>query len=76
MLTKIKTKFILIETNKTLFEIEGYLYNTKKNKSFYHEYFMKPQKYKIKKVEDRVNEVSLCREVYIESCKKSTIKKS
>ena len=49
MATKIKTKFILNGTDNTLFEVNGYLYNTKKNKSFRHDYMLESKKYTIKK---------------------------
>lgn len=75
-MAKIRTKFILSETDKVLFEIDGYLYNTKKNNLFQHDYLMTQKEYKVKEIRDIVNELSVCRNIYIKPFKQSTLKKS
>jgi hypothetical protein len=84
MTAKIKTQFILSESNKIIFEIEGYLYQTKKNKLFHHDYMMDPKDYQVKKIEDKINSLVVCRKIYVDPYpkskekvyKKSTLKKS
>ena len=73
MIPKIKTQFIL--KDKILFEIEGYLYESKADSIFNNDFMLNPKKYKIKKIEDSINSLTICRKVFIKSYKKSTFKK-
>ena len=71
MAVKQITQFILND-DKILFEINGYLMNIKKGSIFTHD-VLEPSKYKVKKIKENINQLGVKRMIYIKPLYKKSI---